>query len=97
MFGGSGNPHPYDLPALAVMCVTAIALLGGLVLGAQSFEATLVRRGTMIFAIVVMSAVYLVTPTPNGIVGAWRLLTLWPAIVVNAVLFGLWCWRVGRV
>lgn len=65
MIIGSGTPTPYDLPALAMLCVTAVAPLAGLALGAESFGATFVHRGTM--------------------------------IVANALLFGLWSWRVGRV
>lgn len=48
-----------------MLCVTAVAPLAGLALGAESFGATFVHRGTM--------------------------------IVANALLFGLWSWRVGRV
>ncbi len=96
---GSGNPTPYDLPALAVLVVLAIVLLVGCILGQgwPAPSAGIVRRGAVILAALTLAAVLVATPTTNGIVGAGRLLTLWPAALANAVLFAVWSWRAGQL
>jgi len=96
---GSGNTTPYDFSVLIALGALAIVLLAGCVLG-QSWPApsgTFVRRGAIILALLLVAAVYVVTPSPSGIEGAARMLTLWPALGVNALLFAIWSWRVGQV
>jgi hypothetical protein len=96
---GSGNPTPYDLHALVVLCGLALVLLVGAIFGSSwsSGMATLVRWGTVIAAVLIMGAVFLLTPSTSGIIGAARLLTLWPALAACIVFFLIWTWRSGRV
>lgn len=99
MILGSGNPTPYDLYALAALCLLALVLLVGAIVGPGwvSGMAPLVRRGAVLLALLVMAVVLFVTPTANGIVGAGRLLTLWPALAACLVFFLIWSWRSGRL
>lgn len=96
---GSGNPTPYDIPALIALCVLALVLLVGCFLGSAwpVSSANFVRRGAMILAALILGAVLVATPTTGGIVGAARLLTLWPAALANAILFAIWSWRAGQL
>jgi hypothetical protein len=98
MILGSTDPTPYDLYALAVLVVLAGVLFVGCILGPRwiSELATWVRWGAMLLAVVVLAAILIITPTTNGIVGAGRLLTLWPAALANIVFFLLWSWRIGH-
>lgn len=99
MMLGSGDPTPYDMLALIALCILALALLVGCIMGPAwpAPSANLVRRGAMILAALILGAVLVVTPTTNGIVGAARLLTLWPAALANAILFAIWSWRAGQL
>jgi len=39
--------------------------------------------------------VHVVTPTTNGIIGAARLLFIWPAVALMVVSYLIWSWRAG--
>ena len=95
---GSGDPTPFDGYALVALCLLAAALLVGCVLGPRwsSSTANFVRWGALCLAVAIMSAVFMITPTMSGTVGAGRLLTLWPAALTAVVLFLLWSWRIGH-
>ena len=96
---GSGNPTPYDIPLLVFLVVIAIVLFIGA--GTASSwpppTATLVRRGAMVIAIAATVLVHVVTPTTNGIMGAARMLFIWPAIALAVIGFLVWSWRAGRL
>ena len=96
---GSGNPTPYDIPLIVVLVVLAIVMFVGASIGStwSPSTATLVRRGSMFVAVVAIAAVHIVTPTTNGIMGAARMLFVWPAIAFTVVAFLVWSWRVGRL
>jgi hypothetical protein len=98
MIGSTGDETPYDFAALVVLCIFAVALLVGCIVGPawSSDAANYVRRGLLLAAIAVMLAVYLVTPTANAFFGAGRFVTLWPAMAANVLFFAIWTWRVGR-
>jgi hypothetical protein len=59
--------------------------------------ATLVRRGAMALSIAAVAVVHIVTPTTNGIMGAARVLFVWPAIAIAVIAFIVWSWRIGHV
>jgi hypothetical protein len=98
MMLGSGDPTPYDMPALMVLCLLAALMLVGCVLGQewQSLLATVVRWGAVILAVFIVAGVLIITPTISGIVGAGRLLTLWPAALSIVAFFLIWSWRIGH-
>jgi hypothetical protein len=41
--------------------------------------------------------VHVVTPTTNGIIGAGRVLFVWPAIALAVVAYLVWSWRAGSL
>ncbi len=96
MIIGSSNSTPYDLPATVGLCLVALVLLVGSLLGPSwtSTLATVVRWGAIVLAGIILATVHLLTPTPDGIVGAARLLMLWPTAAATLVLFLVWTWRV---
>ena len=96
---GSGDPTPYDSDALVLLGALAVVLLFGAIAGANwvSAWAGYVRWGAMLTALTIFSVVHLVTPTANGIVGAGRMLTIWPAAFGCVVLFLVWSWRIGHL
>jgi len=96
---GSGDPTPYDLPALVFLVICAAILLAGSAVGGgwSPRLASGLRRGPLVAATAVMAAVLVVTPTRDGIVGAGRMLTIWPAFALVAVLFIVWTLRAGRL
>jgi hypothetical protein len=98
MITGSGDPTPFDGYALVALCLLAVALLVGCVLGPrwESSTATLVRWGALGLAAAITIAVHILTPTVSGIASAGRLLTLWPATIASVVLFLVWSWRLGH-
>lgn len=89
---GSGDPTPLDAYALVLLGLLAVVLVAGWIRGAGWKT----RWGAAAAAVLTFTAVHAVTPTTNGVVGAGRLLTLWPALVINLVLFCLWTWRARR-
>jgi hypothetical protein len=96
---GSGNPTPYDVPLIGVLVALALVL----VVGAFTANAwppgvgTWVRRGALAAGVVATAAVVYVTPTRDGIVGAWRVLSVWPALAAVVLGFLAWSWRAGRL
>ena len=96
---GSGDPTPFDMPALGALCALAFVLLIGFVLGPRwiSLSATLLRWGALTAAALIVAAVLIATPTTSGSVGAGRMITLWPAGATVAILFLLWSWRLGHL
>lgn len=95
---GSGNPTPYDGYALAILGVLAAVLLVGAVVGTRLTAAWAghLRWGAVLASLAVLGAVLLFTPTTNAIVGAGRMLTLWPTTFGCVVFFLLWSWRIGH-
>jgi len=93
---GSGNPTPYDVPAIIVLVLLGLTLLTGAILGPRwsGDAATLTRWSSAMVSALLLAAVHHLTPTTNGIIGAGRLITLWPAFAANMLLFALWTWRV---
>jgi hypothetical protein len=96
---GSGDPTPFDFPLLALFAILAIVLIAGAVAGAgwDPGIATSVRRGGVVLAACALVAVLVMTPTRNGIVGAGRMLTIFPAFAVVVLTFLAWSWRTGRL
>jgi hypothetical protein len=96
---GSGDPTPYDLPLVALLAVCVAVLLAGSILGAgwPSALANVLRRGALVIAVSSTTVVLLVWPTRSGVVGAGRLLTIWPALATAVVLFVVWTVRAGRL
>jgi hypothetical protein len=96
---GSGDPTPYDMKLVALLGGIALLLLAGALSGGywSPALALTVRRGGAIVAIGALATVLLLTPTRSGIVGAGRLVTIWPAFALVAILFAIWSWRAGRV
>jgi hypothetical protein len=96
---GSGNPTPYDTPLIALLVALAILLfVGAATSGSWSpTTATVVRRGAMLVAIAATVIVHTVTPTTNGIIGAARMVFVWPAIALVVIAFIVWSWRIGHL
>jgi hypothetical protein len=96
---GSGNPTPYDTPLFLLLVVLALLLIVGAVT-ATSWSpgtATIVRRAAAILAIGATVVVFRITPTTNGIIGAARVLFIWPALAVTVIAYAVWSWRAGRL
>ena len=94
---GSGNPTPYDTPLFVLLVVLALLLITGAVTATSwsPSTATIVRRGAALVAIGATVVVFRVTPTTNGIIGATRVLFIWPALAVGAIAYFVWSWRAG--
>ena len=98
MMLGSSDPTPFDAYAMVALWAMAVVLVVGCILGPRwaSHWASMVRWGVAVLSVLILAAVFMVTPTTNGMVGAGRMLTLLPAAAAVAVLFLVWCWRIGR-
>jgi hypothetical protein len=96
---GSGDPTPYDFHLVGLLAFCALVLLAGSILGAAwtTTLATILRRGALVVGISATAFVLVVWPTRDGIVGAGRLLTIWPAVALVVVLFIVWSVRAGRL
>lgn len=96
---GSGNPAPYDLLVFIALCLLALVLLVGAIIGLRwsSNGAAIVRYGSLILSFLIVTVVYWLWPTTNAFVGAGRLVTLWPAVAANVVFFLAWSWRIGHL
>ena len=96
---GSGNPTPYDIPLIVFLAAIAVILFIGAFAGSAwpPTTALLVRRGAFAIGVMATVLVHIVTPTRNGIVGAGRVLFMWPAIGLMVVAFAVWSWRAGRL
>jgi hypothetical protein len=96
---GSGDPTPYDFPLLVLFGLIALVFITGAIAGA-AWPATIamaLRRGGLLFAICALAAVLVISPTQNGIVGAGRILTIWPAFAIVVITFIAFSWRAGRL
>ena len=93
------EPTPYDVPLVILLAGIAILLLiGAATHGSWSpLAAMVVRRGGVLVANVATAIVHIVTPTRNGIIGAGRMLFVWPACALVAIGFIVWSWRIGHV
>ena len=96
---GSGDPTPYDFPLLVLFGIIAIVFIAGAVAGAAwpATIATSLRRGGLLFAICALAAVLVISPTQNGIIGAGRVITIWPAFAIVVITFIAFSWRAGRL
>ncbi len=99
MILGTSDPTPYDIYGTFVLAACAAVLFFGLVTGPSWSVAlaTLTRRGLIFVACLVPAIILVLTPTRSGVVGAGRLLTLWPLVVINILLFAAWAWRAGKL
>jgi hypothetical protein len=95
---GSGDPTPFDFALLALLGILAVALIAGAFTGAHWSPGAAVgtRRGAMAIAVLATALVLVLTPTRNGIVGAGRMITIWPAIAICVIAYAVWSWRAGR-
>jgi hypothetical protein len=99
MILGFSDPTPYDLFGAFVLAACAVGLVAGLLTG-PSWSlplATITRRGLLLVVCLVPAVILLLTPTRSAVVGAGRLLTLWPLFIVDLLLFAAWSWRAGRL
>jgi hypothetical protein len=96
---GSGDPTPYDFHLVGLLAICAAVLLAGSIMGAgwSASLAAWLRRGALAVAIASTAAVLIAWPTRDGIVGAGRLLTIWPAMAIVVALFIVWSLRAGRL
>jgi len=99
MILGSSDPTPYDLTGVVVLAACGAVLLLGVLTGPSwtPVIATITRRGLFAVAALVFIAILVLTPTRNGVIGAGRLLSIWPIFILDGILFGLWSWRAGRL
>jgi hypothetical protein len=94
----SSASTPYDWSLLIVLVVLA----GVLFIGALSAPvwpvglAMWVRRGAVGLAVVATAVVVFRTPTRDPFVSLGRFFTIWPALLVAVILYGVWAWRAGR-
>lgn len=99
MMLGSSDPAAYDMTAVVALACLGLVLLAGVLTG-HHWPPTfpmVVRRAAALLAVFVVVFVLFVTPTRSGIVGAGRMLTLWPALGVDVFLFAMWAWREGQL
>lgn len=96
---GSGDPTPYDFPLLVLFGIVTIVLIAGTIAGSAWSPgiATTLRRGGVLFATCALAAVLVITPTKSGIVGAGRMLTIFPAFAVVVLAYLVCSWRAGRL
>jgi hypothetical protein len=99
MMLGSSDPTPYDALAIAALACLGLLLLAGVVTGHQwsPHLANFARRAAALLAVVIVAALLFVTPTRSGFAGAGRLITLWPAVGIDVLLYVFWAWRAGRL
>jgi hypothetical protein len=99
MLQGSGNPTPFDGYALFALCLLALVLLVGCIVGPGWPKTTglVLRWGALGLAALVLGAVLVVSPTTSATIGAGRLISIYPAAAAVAVLFLIWCWRLGHL
>jgi hypothetical protein len=96
---GSGDPTPDDVRLVALLVVLVILLgIGAVTAGSWApGTAAWVRHGAVLLGLGATAAVILRTPTTNGIVGAGRMLTIWPALAATVLAYLVWSWRAGRL
>ena len=95
---GSGDPTPYDTGLVILLSVLASVLAIGAARAGMwnPYTATGIRRAAILVALGATGAVMLRTPTSSGIVGAGRLLSVWPALAVVCAAYLIWSVRGGR-
>jgi hypothetical protein len=96
---GSGDPTPYDFPLLVLFGIVTIMLIAGAIAGSAWSPgiATWLRRGGVLVAVCAFAVVLVITPTRSGIVGAGRMLTIFPAFAVVVLAYLVCSWRAGRL
>ena len=96
---GTGDPTPYDVGLFVVLVALTILLVIGAATAGMwpSGTAAGVRRGAVLLALAATAAVMIRTPTTNGIIGAARLLFIWPALAAACLTYVLWSWRAGSL
>jgi hypothetical protein len=94
----SSASTPYDFALLILLVVLAgVLLIGALSAPAWSVGAAMwVRRGAVGVAIVATAIVMIRTPTRDPFVSLGRFFTIWPALLVAVLLYGVWAWRIRR-
>ena len=96
---GSGDPTPYDFGLVLLLLGLAVLLaVGAMTTGLWSpGTAAAVRRGAVLLAVCATAVVLVRTPTTNGMIGAGRVITVWPALAAAALAYLAWSWRAGRL
>jgi hypothetical protein len=95
MIIGSGNPTPYDGLVLGTLLTCGLILLTGILWGRhwEPGTAQLCRWAALLVSAAALGLLLWLSPTTNGIIGAGRLISIWPAAIANALLFAIWTWR----
>lgn len=96
---GSGDPTPYDAGLVLLLLGLAVLLTVGAVtagLWSPAVAAT-IRRSAVLLAVCATALVLVRTPTRNGMVGAGRVISVWPALAATALSYLAWSWRAGRL
>ena len=57
----------------------------------------IVMFAALLVGIAATVVVRVVTPTTNGIIGAGRVLFVWPAIALAVIAYVVWSWRAGSL
>ncbi len=96
---GSGDPTPYDAGLVLLLLALAVLLsMGAVTAGHWSpAVAAAIRRGAVLLAVCATAVVLVRTPTRNGMVGAGRVISVWPALAVTTLAYLAWSWRAGRL
>jgi hypothetical protein len=95
---GSGDPTPYDAALVLLLLALAVLLAAGAVTAGvwSPAAAAAVRRGAALLAVCATAVVLVRTPTTSGIVGAGRVISVWPALAAAGLAYLAWSWRAGR-
>jgi hypothetical protein len=99
MILGNAISTRYDWPLfLFLVALAAILLIGAVSApGWSVLAASIVRRTAIGLAIVSTALLYIRYPTPDGMVGVARVVTIWAALAGDALFYGIWAWRAGRL
>jgi hypothetical protein len=95
---GPPLPNPYEGLIFALLFgTTAILLVGAVRVRRWSQgQARVVRLIAVSLALVVPAAWEILSPAQHPIERAARLVSVWPLVLVNLLLFGIWTWRARR-
>jgi hypothetical protein len=96
---GSGDPTPYDAGLVLLLLALAVLLAVGAVTAGQwsPGAGAAARRSALVLAVCATAIVLVRTPTRNGMVGAGRAISVWPALAATALAYLVWSWRAGRL
>jgi hypothetical protein len=96
---GSGDPTPYDAGLVVLLLVLGVLLIIGTATSGWWTPATaaIIRRIAVSLAVCATAFVLVRTPTTNGIIGAGRLFSMWPALAVTVLAYLAWSWRAGSL